>query len=191
MKEDLMFIVIEGIDGCGKDTQIELLKKKFDFRHFKYPTNKFSILRNYLDKKVSLDKKGLFLLFLADIADEQPEVANAKSAIADRYIYSTLAYELGAFDFEKSKKIIEDIGYIKPDLVILLDVSPETVQKRKAAQKQLDRYESDLSYLRQVRERFLKLAASSFHAKRWAVINAEDSVENVNKAMDAHISKIL
>ena len=186
-----MFIVIEGIDGCGKDTQMELLKKDFDFKHFKYPTSKFSILRDYLNGKISLDKKSSFLLFLSDIADEQPKVREEKFSIADRYIYSTIAYELGEIGFEKAKKIASDIGFMEPDLVILLDISPETAQKRKTAQKELDRYEGNLEYLEGVRGKFLKLAEESYHAKKWIVINAEGSVEEINTRMKEEISKML
>ncbi|MEM2908807.1 MAG: dTMP kinase [Candidatus Bilamarchaeaceae archaeon] len=186
-----MFVVLEGIDGCGKDTQIQLLRNNLQFEYFKYPTSKFTILNDYLNGKVSLDKKGLFLLFLADIADEQEKIANANFAIADRYVYSTIAYELGALSFEKSKEIVEAIGFIKPDLVLLLDISPETAQKRKAKQKKPDIYESNTKYLKEVRERFLRLAKDSFHARRWIVINADAPIDQVNKEITKEISKLL
>lgn len=185
-----MFVVFEGIDGTGKDTQIELLKKDFDFKHFKYPTKKFSILRDYLDGKISLDKKSSFLLFLSDIADEQAILAESKTSIVDRYVYSTIAYELDEIGFEKSKKIVRDIGFLKPDLIVLLDISAETAQKRKTAQKELDRYEGDSGYLDKVRKKFLKLAEESFHSK-WVVIDAEGSVEEVNAKIKDVLSKIL
>ena len=185
-----MFVVFEGIDGTGKDTQIELLKKDFDFKHFKYPTTKFSILREYLDGKISLEKKSSFMLFLADILDEQKKLAESKSSIVDRYVYSTIAYELDEIGFEKSKKIVEDVGFLKPDLVVLLDISAETAQKRKTAQKELDRYEGNSEYLEKVRGKFLKLAEESFHSK-WVVINAEGTVEEVNAKIKDVLSKIL
>ncbi|MBU0585986.1 deoxynucleoside kinase, partial [Candidatus Micrarchaeota archaeon] len=88
-----MLIVIEGIDGCGKETQIKLLKEKLDFDLFKYPTRNFSILTEYLEKKKEVSKKALFHLFLADIANEQEKVAKSEFAILDRYVFSTIAYE--------------------------------------------------------------------------------------------------
>ncbi len=185
-----MFIVFEGIDGCGKDTQIELLKKDYEFKHFKYPTRKFSILREYLDGKISLDRKSSFLLFLADIADEQKKLAEAELAFVDRYVYSTIAYELDEFGFEKSVKMVEDIGFLKPDLVILLDISAKTAQKRKTGQKELDRYEGNLEYLEKVRGKFLKLAEQSFHSG-WIVIDAGGSVDEVNAKIKDALSKIL
>ena len=38
-------VVLEGLDGCGKDTQIELLKKAHEFSIFQYPTSNFPLLR--------------------------------------------------------------------------------------------------------------------------------------------------
>jgi dTMP kinase len=186
-----MFIVFEGIDGSGKDTQLELLKKTLKFRHFKYPTQKFSQLRDHLDGKIKLERKGLFLAFLADQANEQEEVAKSELAIADRYVFSTVAYEKGAYTLAEAKKIVIDISLLKPDLVILLDISPEAAQKRKAAQKKLDAYESDLAHLREVRERFLQLAKENFYAKRWVVINADEPVEKVQEHVKAEVSKTL
>lgn len=185
-----MFVVFEGIDGTGKDTQIELLKKDFNFKHFKYPTSKFSILRDYLDGKISLEKKSSFLLFLADILDEQKKLAEAESSIVDRYVYSTIAYELDEIGFEQSKEIVDNIGFLKPDLVVLLDIPAETAQKRKTAQKELDRYEEDFEYLERVRGKFMELAKESYHSK-WVVIDAEGSVEEVNAKIRGVLSKIL
>ncbi|MFH1221949.1 MAG: hypothetical protein V1492_02590, partial [Candidatus Micrarchaeota archaeon] len=160
----------------------------------KYPTGKYSLLRDYLDKKIALDKKASFLLFLSDIADEQQNLQSltaSKTVIADRYVYSTIAYELGALGFEKSKKLVDDVGFVKPDAVILLDMPPEAAQKRKIAQKQLDRYEADNGYMAGVRSRFLKLAEERFHAKKWIVINADQPVEKVAADIKEQLSKIL
>jgi len=185
-----MFVVLEGIDGTGKDTQIELLKKDFNFKHFKYPTNKFSILRDYLNGEISLEKKSSFMLFLADILDEQKKLEETGTAIVDRYVYSTIAYELEEIGFEKSKKIVQDLGFLKPEVVVLLDITAETAQKRKTAQKELDRYEGNSEYLGKVREKFLKLAEESFHS-RWVVVDAEGTVEEVHSRIKQELSKIL
>ncbi|MCK4319186.1 dTMP kinase [Candidatus Micrarchaeota archaeon] len=174
-----MIIVLEGIDGCGKDTQIELLKKEENFEFFKYPTKRFGLLRDYLEKKVELEPRASFLLFLADIANEQKEVERAENAILDRYVYSTIAYKLDEISFEKAKETVEKVGFIKPDLVILLDLEPEIALERKAKQKTLDRNEENLKYQKGVRENFLRMYKENFHAKRWELIDASKPVGEV------------
>ena len=114
-----MLVVMEGIDGCGKSAQIDLLREKVGAAVFKYPTSKYSMLRDYLDKKISIEPKALFLLFLADISDDQENLKEAleenEIVILDRYVYSTLAYEGEGFDLANGKKIVEHIGYLRPD----------------------------------------------------------------------------
>jgi dTMP kinase len=187
-------IVIEGLDGCGKSVQIELLKKKFpDALFLKYPTANFSMLNDYLEKKVELDPKSLFLLFLSDIANEQEKIKQAeeegKMVVLDRYVFSTIAYELDSIDYDQAKKIIESIDFIKPEKVILLDISPDVSQERKKAQKNLDRYESDVEYLGKVRNNFLKLYEDKFLCNDWVKIDATKSVEEIHEEIMKAVNK--
>ncbi len=180
-----MLIVFEGIDGCGKETQIRLLREKIaDAVVFKYPTKSFQMLNDYLEKKVELAPKSLFLLFLSDIANEQRRVKAAleegKTVILDRYVFSTIAYEVNEFLYPQAKKIVEGIGFLKPDMVLLLDITPEVSQERKAKQKALDRYEENVEYLRRVRENFLRLHEEKFLCEDWRKIDGTKSIEEVH-----------
>lgn len=178
-------IVFEGIDGCGKETQIRLLKESMEFSVYKYPTDNFQMLSDYLERKITLESKSLFLLFLADIAEEQKliedELKKGKTVILDRYFFSTIAYEHGAIGYDNAKKIIEETGFIRPDSVILLDIPPSVSQERKKRQKELDRYEEDVKYLEKVRNDFLKLADENFMAKKWHKIDASKDISSINK----------
>jgi dTMP kinase len=187
-----MLIVLEGGDGGGKTLQLRLLKEKFpDAVPFKYPTGNYQMLNDYLQKKVFIDSKSLFLLFLADIADEQEKVKKAlsdnKRVILDRYVFSTIAYEVDGISHEQGKRIVEGVDFLKPDIVILLDVPPETSQERKRKQKTLDRYEEDLAYLGRVRSNFRKLCEERFLTPNWHMIDAMRSVDEVH----ADIVKLL
>jgi dTMP kinase len=178
-----MLIVFEGIDGCGKETQIGLLKQKLAFSYFKYPTRNFGILNDYLEKKTHLSSKSLFHLFLADIANQQEEAARAaKSGIAvlDRYVFSTISYEVDGISYENGKKIVEATDFLKPDLVIYMDISEDISQERKRKQKQLDRYEEDKKYLARVRANYLKLCKDKLLTKNWQLVDASKSVEEVH-----------
>ena len=178
-------IAIEGIDGCGKDTQINLLKENREFSLYKYPTDNFQMLRDFLDRKVTLEHKSLFLLFLADIAEQQKliedELKEGKTIILDRYVFSTVAYELGSVGYENAKTIVENAKFLKPDDAILLDISPEISQERKKRQKELDRYEENAEYLKNVRNNFLKLYGEGFMAGKWHKIDASKDISSINK----------
>ncbi len=182
----IMLVVIEGIDGCGKETQIKLLREKYpDLLVFKYPTKHFQMLNDYLEKRIDLAPKSLFLLFLSDIANEQMKVKEAtdsgKLVILDRYVFSTIAYESTDFHYPQAKKIVEGMGFLKPDRVILLDITPEVSQERKSKQKELDRYEADREFLRIVRGNYLRLDEERFLCNDWKNIDASKSVESVHK----------
>jgi dTMP kinase len=187
-----MLVVFEGIDGCGKETQIKLLKEKRpDAVVFKYPTRHYQMLNDYLDEKLYIAPKSLFLLFLADIAQEQEKVkaalAGNKLVILDRYVFSTIAYEVNGISYADGKKIVESVGFLKPDLVLLLDLPPEQSQERKRKQKRLDRYEEDLGFLGRVRSNFLKLHEERFLTPNWHKVDAGRNVESVH----ADIMKLL
>lgn len=188
-----MLVVFEGIDGCGKETQIKLLREKLGCAVFKYPTKKYQILNDYLEKKAHVDPKSLFLLFLADIAQEQEDMKRAlaenKLVVLDRYVFSTIAYEVGSISYEAGKKIVEGVGYLKPDLVLLLDISSAVSQERKRKQKQLDRYEENAAYLEKVRSNFLRLFEERFLCMNWKKIDASKSVEEVYREIIKAVEK--
>ena len=182
---DNIKIVLEGVDGCGKDTQIALLKDKIDFTHFKYPTPEFPSIREYLEKKRSIEPKSLFLLFLADIANEQEKLADTlETCIIDRYVFSTIAYD-NHFPYGQAKDLVSDLDFVRPDTVILLDLPPEIAHKRKIKQKEKegkspDRYDDDIDYLKHVRERFLTLKEDSFLCPNWIVLDGTKPPEELH-----------
>jgi dTMP kinase len=184
-----MLVVFEGIDGSGKETQIKLLREALARKGrtsavIKYPTRKTKILNDYLEKKATVDPKALFLFFLADIADDRPNVEKALSThdvvILDRYVFSTIAYEVDSFDMGRGKMIVEGVGYMKPDRVILLDIDPKASQERKRKQKELDRYEENSAYLARVRSNYLGLLGERFLTPAWHKVDAGRPIEAVH-----------
>ena len=180
-----MLLLLDGCDGCGKDTQIKLLEEELDCKVFSYPTSRYQMLRDHLDNKLYVPPKSLFLLFLADIAHDQKNVQDAlgkhEYVILNRYVVSTIAYQVEGISYEEGKNIVENVGYLKPDRVLYLDIDPKTSQQRKNNQKTLDRYESDIQYLEKVRSNYLKLYQDNFLSSGWHKIDASKSIEEINK----------
>jgi dTMP kinase len=184
-----MLVVFEGIDGSGKETQIGLLREALSksgrkVAVIKYPTRHYQMLNDFLEKKASIEPKALFLLFLADIAEDQKNVKKALSendiVILDRYVFSTISYEVNSIDYERGKNIVSSVEYVVPDKVILLDIDSKTSQERKRKQKELDRYEENAAYLERVRANFRKLAEERFLTPNWHMVDASKSIDVVH-----------
>jgi dTMP kinase len=159
-----VFIVIEGLDGCGKTTQTKLLVEKLQGTHGAVYTAEPSrgsigaFIRNsilYREKRHSSVVEAL--LFAADRVEHVqkevlPALRQGKLVISDRYVYSSLAYQGAAgLSVEWIEKINEHA--LRPDLAIFIDVSPETVMRRlKPERSVMERLETQ----RKVREIYLK-----------------------------------
>jgi len=134
-----MYIAIEGIDTCGKSTQIEMLKSAFPDAVFtKEPggTELGVKFREILLGDFDIDKRAEFLLFLADRAQHSakllaPNIAMEKVVISDRGVISGLAYSRGLVDegflVEASEFAMNGVS---PDVVVLLKLSEAELTKR-------------------------------------------------------------
>jgi dTMP kinase len=151
-----MFIVIEGIDGAGCETQgkgvieqLEKTSKEISFIKFPhYDTSVGKMIRDflYLDQKMTAEEQFLLytLQFVFDAPKIQPysrQVAPLAPAgektvtesvapnilLSDRYFTTTLCYQtLEGFDETFALQYAEKFGIVKPDIVFFLDVKPET-----------------------------------------------------------------
>jgi dTMP kinase len=186
-----MFFVLEGIDGCGKETQVSMLKEKLKFDLFKFPTVRFREIDDHLHGRAQLAPHRLFDLFLTDICMEQGKLAASKFAVCDRYVFSTIAYAPPGISFESARSMVEAKKPLAPDLVAYIDITPEISQERKRAQKQLDRYEADLAYLGRVRDNYLKLARDNFIARKWLIIDGSGSRDDVHGKIMAALQPYL
>lgn len=180
----MTIVVIEGIDGSGKDTQIEQLRPEHPFRYFKYPTPHNAKIQAYLQKKLDVGGNELVDLFLDDIYAEQEKLKAASEeglVIVDRYVFSTIAYEAHLMGFEEIQKRVKRKRFLAPDKVILLDLPAAVSYERKKKQKALDRYEENVAYLESVRQNFLHLFREKFLCPRWVKIDAAQSVAGVQR----------
>lgn len=199
-----LFITFEGADGCGKTTQMNLLKdylkdNGFDIVVTREPGGKGlgenlrKILLNY-DGVVS-DRCEAFL-YLADRAQNvditvRPAVEVGKIVLCDRHIDSSVAYQgYGRMqDIEKIKELNHlATGDLKPDLTIVFDIDIETSMKRIGAQK--DRMESaGVEFYNRVRNGYLQLAKQE--PERIKVIDSTKSIDAVFEQVLMVVNKFL
>jgi len=135
------FFVFEGIDGCGKTTQLELLAQKLGEHGIPHiatrepnggnPAGKLA--RAATHGEIDLTDEALALIFAADRSQHirdviSPALKNGEHVLCDRYYFSNLAYQtigggLGFGDVAAyNRKAIEDH---KPDLTFFIDEDVE------------------------------------------------------------------
>jgi dTMP kinase len=163
------FIVIEGIDGAGKTTQIELLAAKLRregriVHVTAEPTASVSggLLRDALGGISNRTTCELAALFVLDriFHNVNPNGINAMiekgiDVICDRYYYSSLAYQGSNTDFDWVKDMNLNCPEIRvPDMCIFLDLAPEESLKRISKDRTTTEIYEKLDTLKSVRERF-------------------------------------
>lgn len=201
-----MLIVLEGIDGTGKNTQRKLLEEhlvakgmKVRYRHYPdYDHDYGKMLKGYLDRKRELSVQELFLLYIADMlkdrADVSKEIEEGFIVIMDRYYFSTVAYQsAGGFGYENAKRMLEILSLRKPELAFHIDMPVELSMSRKDKQKadeensKGDRNEVDASLQERTRAYYRKMVDEGFGAGRWVVINGSGTPEVIH----AHIAEVV
>lgn len=192
-----MFISFEGIDFCGKSTQVELLKvyllnNKKNVEIIREPggTEISETIRNIL-----LDKKHnkmymeteifLFSASRAQLVREKirPYLEKGFYVISDRFHDSTTAYQgfgrgLPLDVVSKINRLA--IGMTIPDLTFFIDIPVEEAEKRKIRKDnyELDRIEvSERIFFEKVREGYINLAHEE---KRFRIIDGTKSIEEIH-----------
>jgi dTMP kinase len=188
------FLVFEGIDGSGTETQSKLLFKELRKRGFKtvrlsYPDKKNiigKVIYKYLDGKHNFDLNVQFLLYFSDFIKDQTYIKdclkNKVVVVADRYFTSTLAYQVAkGFSLQKAIEISKIFNLISPDITFFLKITPEISMERKRKEKgSLDLHERDLSLLSKTLSCYDYLCKNNIFSK-WRVIDGSKPVEEVFK----------
>lgn len=170
-------IVFEGCDRSGKTTQCKNLvqtihKKGLDVQLMSFPdrsTPTGIIIDKYLKNKQSLSNEVIHLLFAANRWEAKDEMerllASGTSIIVDRYSYSGVAYSTAkGLDFEWCKT--QEIGLLRPDLVVYLTLAPESINQRGGFGA--ERYENE-TIQRKVAAVFEKMTEEGL----WMVVDAD------------------
>lgn len=186
-----MFIVFEGLDGCGKTTQIKLLEKKLkdlgydNVKIMREPgsTELSESIREILLNQELSDIQRLFLFLTArnSITREQiiPSIENGDIVLCDRYAPSTLAYQ------GYGKKIC-DIGIIHrinnlacenvhPDLIIFIDTPIDECMKRQNTHDKME--ESSLNVYKDIYEGYKQLSKNN----NWFTVDGTKTEEEISE----------
>ncbi|AEA12075.1 dTMP kinase [Thermoproteus uzoniensis 768-20] len=176
-----LFVAIEGIDGSGKSTVIEELRKILPIYATKEPSDGpiGRLIKSWALRGGTTDPYVDALLFAADRLDHyQREIAPAlgegRVVVTERYVESSIAYQ-GAAGVDI--KFIELINarVPAPDITVLLDIEPEKAVARVSARSgYVEKYER-LEFLKAVRSIYLRRAAE----RGYVVLNAEEPPEAI------------
>ncbi|MEJ2437288.1 MAG: dTMP kinase [Sulfurovaceae bacterium] len=183
-----MYILFEGIDTCGKSTQIELLKEIFpDAITTQEPggTTFGQKAREILLRSELKSKRAEVLLFLADRAEHYKQVIEPnldKLILSDRGLVSGMAYAMNRDKFSFMELLDMNRFALEnkmPDKVILLEMDIMTLDRR-LSQKGLDEIEKrGLKYLLEVQQDMkdiiMKLGIENL------CINASKSIEEIQR----------
>lgn len=202
-----MFITFEGIDFCGKSTQVKLLKD-----YLVGQSKKVFLIREPGGTEISekireilLDKKNnamvmeteifLFSASRAQLVREviRPHLQKGYYIISDRFHDSSTAYQ--GFGRGLSVDAILNIhnlaiGNTIPDITFFIDIPNEIALKRKRniAHSDLDRIEvSDNIFYERVREGYLYLSKKE---KRFRVIDGTKNIEQINEQIINEIKSL-
>ena len=136
------FIVFEGIDGCGKTTQLQKLAAYLTAHGRRVfvtaePTHGVwgRQLRQALSGELSCTPAEMAALFVLDRLAHNREIDGALAAgqdvLCDRYYYSSLAYQGSLCDYEWVRRMNCECPAIRhPDLCVFLDIMPAAALAR-------------------------------------------------------------
>lgn len=192
-----MFIVMEGMDGAGKSTQIELLRHYYQDKNqtvlFTREPGGTAIGERLREIVLSseyreMDFRTEALIYAASRAQLvseviRPALQRGETVISDRYVVSSYVYQGIARELGVSK--IAEInqfgtGGLIPDITIFLTIRQEVALQRKKKQKEPDRLEAESEdFHEKVNSGFLKIAETYPYPK--AVIIAEGTPEEIHE----------
>ena len=205
-----LLIVIEGTDGSGKSTQLELLKKSIQDKSYGVMVSEWKtsrLIANVIDdakERNLLNATTYSLLYAADFADRLenqiiPALKSGFIVLLDRYFYTALARDVvRGQDIEWVKNLYEYAP--EPDLVFYLDMPVDVLLKRIIGTTGLDFYESgrDVGFSTDFYKSFeiyqnkcLEQYNKMKEIYKFISIDGTKSIQEIHKIMNDEVQKLL
>ena len=210
-KKKPFFIVFEGVEGCGKSYQSQKLKKNLEKKGIKLVLTREPggtrsaesirrlILKDYFNKgkKEKFDKYTDTLLYLAARNEHieykiKPALKKGKVVICDRFIDSTLAYQV--YGKQVDRNFIDHIHKfilkgIKPNITFILKVSSKSSKLRLKKRRTKNRYDNfSQSFYTKAQKSFLKIARNK---KNYFVVESSLNNSDLEKKIFSIVCKYL
>lgn len=200
------FITLDGIDGSGKTTQLNVVRDWFAqkripviFTREPGGTPLGEQLRELLldpATKVSLHTEALLMFAARRQHLEEvilPALAQGIHVVSDRFTDATFAYQGGGRGLPEEKiALLEQWvqGSLRPDLTILLDVPLDVSMARiEGGRDDKDRFElEDAAFFKRVRETYLKRAIAN--RSRYAVVSSNREKDLVKTDIEHHLNML-
>lgn len=207
-------IVFEGVEGCGKTTQINLSRSWLDslFNNVQVIVTREpggtdlggEIRRLLLDYSgnVPIENTSELLLYAADRAQHveemlKPQLADGKIILCDRYTDSTVAYQ--GYGRGLNLNLIDGLneistGGLESDLTIWLDVDVEVSLERTRKRGVADRIEqSSIAFHRRVQQGYTELAKAYPHriVRVDASLNEIAVQEQIQTILRQHLAELI
>ena len=198
-KKKPLFVTFEGIEGSGKSYQSKKLYKSIKKRRIPVILTREPggtrgaekirkiILEDYfyLHSKIRFNKYTDTLLYLAARSEHienkiKPAIFKKKIIICDRFIDSTLAYQV--YGKGVSKALVDSVhkyilGSIRPDLTFILKVNISKALERLKKRKKKNRYDKFSKYFYiKAQKAFIKIAKKN-KTRYFVLDNSNDSEE--------------
>jgi dTMP kinase len=198
------FITLEGVDGAGKTTHVEFIKKylsdlDINFIMTREPGGTLlgEQLREILLHDEMTPETETLLMFAARNEHIEkvigPNLKEGKFVISDRFTDATYAYQSGGKGVKEKKiDILKEWvqASLQPDLTFLFDLSVDVSIERLHKTKELDKFErEEKSFHENIRQKYLLLAKAS--PERFCILNSEESIDEIQNQIKLKLDKVV
>ena len=198
------FITLEGVDGAGKTTHVEFIKKYLsdlgvNFVMTREPGGTLlgeQLREILLHDEMSPETETLLMFAARNEHIEKlirPNLTEGKVVISDRFTDATYAYQSGGKGVKEKKiDILKEWvqASLQPDLTFLFDLSVEVSIERLNKTRELDKFErEEKSFHENIRQKYLLLAKVS--PERFCILNSEESIEEIQNQIKLKLDRVV